>query len=55
MRMNFYTDTEANEVASRFFKDYYQDRGIKKWGGFFLSEHSAALKKLVDQEHRQGA
>lgn len=55
MRMNFYNDAEANEVASRFFKDDYQDRGIKKWGGFFLSEHSAALKKLADQETRRGA
>ncbi|MGY4105524.1 hypothetical protein ACWOA0_07905 [Ignavigranum ruoffiae] len=26
----------------------YQDRGIKKWMGFFLSEHTSALKEFHD-------
>lgn len=51
MRMNFYNDTAANEVATEFFKNDYHDRGIKKWGGFFLSEHTADLKKFTQQEY----
>lgn len=44
MRMQFYDDQEADKVATQFFKYYYQDRGKMKWGGFLLSEHTAALK-----------
>ncbi|MDA9469909.1 hypothetical protein [Enterococcus sp. 5H] len=28
----------------------YKDRGIKKWTGFFLSEHTAAVEKKIEQE-----
>lgn len=52
IKMNFYNDAEANEVADQFFKYYYHDRGIKKWGGFFLSEHTAELKKQTAAERR---
>lgn len=31
--------------AEDFFKNYYQDRGMLKWQGFFLSDHTAALSK----------
>lgn len=41
----FYTNAEADAIANRFFKFYYRDRGKIKWSGFFLSEHTAALKK----------
>lgn len=41
----FYNEVEADEVANNFFKFYYHDRGKIKWSGFFLSEHTAALKK----------
>lgn len=41
----FYDDNEVDNVATDFFQNYYQDRGKIKWGGFFLSEHTAALKK----------
>lgn len=51
MRMQFYNDEDANQVANDFFKFHYHDRGIKKWGGFFLSEHTAKLKKLEKNEH----
>ena len=51
MRMQFYNDEEANQIANDFFKFHYHDRGIKKWGGFFLSEHTAKLKKLEKAEH----
>lgn len=53
MKMTFYDDAEANQVAEQFFKYDYHDRGIKKWGGFFLSEHTAELKKQAAAE-RQG-
>lgn len=43
--MQFYDDQRANEVATQFFRYYYHDRGKLKWGGFFLSEHTAALHK----------
>ncbi len=41
----FYSDAEADVVADNFFKYYYHDRGKIKWSGFFLSEHTAALKQ----------
>ena len=43
--MKFYSDEEAEEVAEEFFRYYYKDRGKKKWMGFFLSDHTASLKK----------
>lgn len=34
--------TENNE----HFFDNYHDRGMKKWAGFYLSEHTAIMEKL---------
>lgn len=45
MMIRIYNDAEAETVADRFFKYYYHDRGKMKWAGFFLSEHTAALRK----------
>lgn len=47
----FYNDAEADAVADNFFKYHYHDRGKIKWQGFFLSEHTAALKREGDSEH----
>ena len=33
-----------NDAVNNFFKNY-QDRGMKKWQGFMLSDHIAALNK----------
>ncbi|ANZ60957.1 hypothetical protein AYR62_11720 [Secundilactobacillus paracollinoides] len=33
-----------------FFDRYYKDRGVVKWQGFYLSDHTAALKKQAAQE-----
>lgn len=33
-------------VIEQFFKNDYRDRGMLKWGGFFLSDHTSALKKM---------
>ena len=38
MKINF------NDTVNNFFKNY-QDRGMKKWQGFMLSDHIAALNK----------
>jgi len=32
--------------------DSYQDRGIKKWTGFFLSEHTAQIAKEKEQSSK---
>ena len=34
-----------------YFSDY-QDRGIKKWQGMYLSEHTAELEKAQQQEEK---
>lgn len=38
------------EESLESYFDKYQDRGIKKWTGFFLSEHTAAVAKEKEQE-----
>lgn len=38
-----------NDTVNNFFKNY-QDRGMKKWQGFMLSDHIAALNK--DKEEK---
>ncbi|MFC6254092.1 hypothetical protein ACFP1H_05780 [Secundilactobacillus hailunensis] len=37
-------------LVQRFFDHDYQDRGVVKWQGFYLSDHTAALKKQARQE-----
>lgn len=37
-------------VVQNFFDNYYQDRGVVKWQGFFLSDHTAALKQQAKDE-----
>lgn len=32
-------------VVNDFFRHHYQDRGMLKWQGFYLSDHTAAIKK----------
>ena len=36
------TDSQTVKI---FFDRYYHDRGKMKWQGFYLSDHTAALKK----------
>lgn len=33
------------KMVQIFFERYYQDRGMVKWQGYYLSDHTAALKK----------
>ena len=41
-------ENNFNDTVNNFFKNY-QDRGMKKWQGFMLSDHIAALNK--DEEN----
>ena len=45
MKMPIFSEEEIQRIASHFFKYEYLDPGIKKWGGFFFSEHTAKLAK----------
>lgn len=38
-----------NDTVNKFFKNY-QDRGMKKWQGFMLSDHIATLNR--DKEEK---
>ena len=38
-----------NDIVNNFFKNY-QDRGMKKWQGFMLSDHIAAINR--DKEEK---
>lgn len=33
------------KIVDNFFKNDYYDRGMVKWQGFYLSDHTAALNK----------
>jgi hypothetical protein len=39
---------DANIIAEQFLKNKYHDRGMLKWQGFFLSDHTSAIKKEVN-------
>lgn len=39
--------------AENFFKNYYHDRGMLKWQGFYLSDHLNALKKAKAAQQRK--
>jgi len=41
---------DDDTLVQRFFDHDYQDRGVVKWQGFYLSDHTAALKKQARQE-----
>lgn len=51
---------EINDsTAELFFKYYYQDRGMLKWQGYYLSDHTSALNHQAEEKahtiHRQVA
>ena len=37
---------KKGEMIMTYFNDQYRDRGMKKWAGFFLSEHTAEQEKI---------
>ena len=38
-----------NDTVNNFFKNY-QDRGMKKWQGFMLSDHIAAMNRDKEEQ-----
>lgn len=42
-----------DEFAQQFFQRDYQDRGMLKWGGFYLSDHTSALAKMHAAERAE--
>lgn len=38
------------QLVQQFFQHDYHDRGMMKWQGFYLSDHTAALAKEAQQE-----
>ncbi|MBS9335980.1 hypothetical protein [Fructobacillus papyrifericola] len=45
MSKDFLTEEELVDTAAQYFKQDYRERGKVKWNGFFLSDHTAKLKK----------
>lgn len=41
---------DDDALVQRFFDHDYRDRGVIKWQGYYLSDHTAALKKQAQQE-----
>jgi hypothetical protein len=50
---DWHDDEEAEIRAERFFRNEYQDRGMVKWQGYFLSDHTENFQKYTS--HRQAA
>lgn len=46
MKISQYPTKEAEQLAQHFFIHRYHDRGMLKWQGFFLSDHTAALDRM---------
>lgn len=44
---------DDDQLVQRFFDHDYRDRGVIKWQGFYLSDHTAALKKQAKQEAKK--
>ena len=40
---------EKQELFDPYFSDY-QDRGIQKWNGFYLSEHSFSINQIKKKQ-----
>ncbi len=38
-------DKDFSSLVANYFKNDYRERGLIKWRGFFLSDHTSALKK----------
>ena len=41
-----------NDTVNNFFKNY-QDRGMKKWQGFMLSDHIATLNRDKEEKAKE--
>ena len=43
---------DFNDTVNNFFRNY-QDRGMKKWQGFMLSDHIAALNRDKEEKAKE--
>lgn len=43
--------SDFDQVVDDFFKNY-QDRGMKKWTGFFLSDHTLKINKDIAKRQK---
>lgn len=50
--MNSRDEYDPNLVR-QFFTNDYHDRGMKKWQGFFLSDHTSSLSKMDHNDYEQ--
>lgn len=39
------SDTEFSKMINNYFQNDYRERGKVKWNGYFLSDHTSALKR----------
>lgn len=46
-------DTFDLAIVNQFFDHDYHDRGMMKWQGFYLSDHTAALKRQKNKSEQQ--
>lgn len=53
MKLSQYPTDEAEQIAQHFFVHRYHDRGMLKWQGFFLSDHTAALHHAHQEKPEQ--
>ena len=44
MEHKYYDDFSA--LVTNYFQHDYRERGIKKWQGYFLSDHTSTLKRF---------
>ncbi|MCK8605699.1 hypothetical protein LNP18_06225 [Leuconostoc citreum] len=42
---------DFSQVVTNYFKNDYRERGKVKWNGFFLSDHTAGLKRDISNSH----
>ncbi|ORI44993.1 hypothetical protein BMR95_08220, partial [Leuconostoc mesenteroides subsp. cremoris] len=39
------SDAEFSKMINNYFQNDYRERGKVKWNGYFLSDHTSALKR----------
>lgn len=53
MTSDFLKDDDWLDTVSQYFRNDYRERGKVKWNGFFLSDHTAKLKKDSQLQEEQ--
>lgn len=45
------SDEDFRKMINNYFKNDYRERGKVKWNGYFLSDHTSALKNEVQNKN----